>query len=313
MNSLKNKHILSLQDLDLNEIISILDFAATLKKESKMDLSRKLLEGKTLGMVFQKPSTRTRVSFEIGMFQLGGHAIYLGINDMQLSKGETIEDTARTLSLYLDCLMARVYDHRDLEKLSKYSSIPIINGLSDLFHPCQILADLLTIREYKKKFNGLKLAWIGDGFNVCNDLLIGCAKTGINITAACPSGYEPPEWIVNISKKEGTKTGSIIKVTNEPIDAVQEADIVATDTFVSLGKDNEKIIRETVFIPKYQVNSELIKHAKDDAIFMHCLPAKRGQEVTSDVIDGKLSVVWKEAENRLHVQKALLCLLMRDN
>ena len=313
MNSLKNKHILSLKDLDLNEIISILDFASTLKKESKIGLSRKLLEGKTLGMVFQKPSTRTRVSFEIGMFQLGGHAIYLGINDMQLSKGETIEDTARTLSLYLDCLMARVYDHRDLEKLSKYSSIPIINGLSDLFHPCQILADFLTIREYKKKFNGLNLAWIGDGFNVCNDLLIGCAKTGINITAACPSGYEPPEWIVNISKKEGTKTGSIIKVTNEPIDAVQEADIVATDTFVSLGKDNEKIIRENVFIPKYQVNSELIKHAKDDAIFMHCLPAKRGQEVTSDVIDGKLSVVWKEAENRLHVQKALLCLLMRDN
>ena len=313
MNSLKNKHILSLQDLDLNEIISILDFATTLKKESKMDSSRKLLEGKTLGMVFQKPSTRTRVSFEIGMFQLGGHAIYLGTNDMQLSKGETIEDTARTLSLYLDCLMARVYDHRDLEKLSKYSSIPIINGLSDLFHPCQILADLLTIREYKKKFNGLNLAWIGDGFNVCNDLLIGCAKTGINITASCPSGYEPPEWIVAMSKREGTKTGSIIKVTNDPISAVQEADIVATDTFVSLGKDNEKIIRETVFIPKYQVNSELIKHAKDDVIFMHCLPAKRGQEVTSDVIDGKTSVVWKEAENRLHVQKALLCLLMRGN
>ena len=313
MSSLKNKHILSLQDLDLNEIISILDFAAMLKKESKTGLYRKLLEGKTLGMIFQKPSTRTRVSFETGMFQLGGHAIYLGINDLQLSKGETIEDTARTLSLYLDCLMARVYDHRDLEKLSKYSLIPIINGLSDLFHPCQILADLLTIREYKKKFNGLNLAWIGDGFNVCNDLLIGCAKTGINITAACPSGYEPPEWIVNISKKEGTKTGSIIKVTNEPINAVLDADIVATDTFVSLGKDNEKIIRETVFIPKYQVNSELIKHAKDDAIFMHCLPAKRGQEVTSDVIDGKLSVVWKEAENRLHVQKALLCLLIRGN
>ena len=313
MNSLKNKHILSLQDLDLNEIISILDFATTLKIESKMGSSRKLLKGKTLGMVFQKPSTRTRVSFEIGMFQLGGHAIYLGTNDMQLSKGETIEDTARTLSLYLDCLMARVYDHRELEKLSKYSSIPIINGLSDLFHPCQILADLLTIREHKKKFNGLNLAWIGDGFNVCNDLLIGCAKTGINITASCPLGYEPPEWIVTISKKEGTKTGSIVKITNDPISAVQEADIVATDTFVSLGKDNEKIIREAVFIPKYQVNSELIQHAKDDVIFMHCLPAKRGQEVTSDVIDGKSSVVWKEAENRLHVQKALLCLLMRDN
>ena len=313
MNSLKNKHILSLQDLDLNEIISILDLATLYKKESKIYSSRKLLEGKTLGMIFQKPSTRTRVSFETGMIQLGGHAIYLGTNDMQLSRGETIEDTARTLSLYLDCLMARVNDHSDLEKLSRYSSIPVINGLSDLFHPCQILADLLTILEYKKNFNGLNLAWIGDGFNVCNDLLIGCAKTGINITAACPSGYEPPRWIVDLSQKEGTKTGSIIKITNDPIIATKEADIVATDTFVSLGKDNEKKIRETIFVPKYQVNSELMKHAKDDVIFMHCLPAKRGQEVTADVIDGKSSVVWKEAENRVHVQKALLYLLMSDD
>ncbi len=302
MNSLKNKHILSLQDLDLNEIISILDFATNLKKETSNRSSRKLLEGRILGMIFQKSSTRTRVSFETGMFQLGGHAIFLGTNDLQLSKGESIEDTARTLSLYVDCLMARVYDHSDLEKLSKYSSIPIINGLSDLFHPCQILADLLTIREYKKKFKGLNLAWIGDGFNVCNDLLIGCAKTGINITAACPSGYEPPEWIVKISKREAAKTGSRIIVTNEPIHAVQQADIVVTDTFVSLGKDDEKVIRETIFIPKYQVNSELMRYAKDDVIFMHCLPAKRDKEVTSDVIDGKSSVIWKEAENSLHVQ-----------
>src|SRR5215203_5730723 len=291
MNFLKNKDILSLQDLDVNEIISILDFATNLKKEMNTESSRKLLEGRTLGMVFQKPSTRTRVSFETGMFQLGGHAIYLGTNDLQLSKGESIEDTARTLSLYLDCLMARVYDHQDLVKLSKYSSVPIINGLSDLFHPCQILADLLTIREYKKRFNGLNLAWIGDGFNVCNDLLIGCAKTGINITAASPSGYEPPEWIVKISKREAVKTGSKIIVTNEPVSAVQDADIVVTDTFVSLGKDDEKIIRENIFI--------------------HCLPAKRDQEVTAEVIDGKSSVIWKEAENRLHVQKALLCLLIR--
>ena len=312
MSLLKNKHILSLQDLDLNEIISILDLATLFKKESKIYSSRKLLEGKTLGMIFQKPSTRTRVSFETGMIQLGGHAIYLGTNDMQLSRGETIEDTARTLSLYLDCLMARVNDHSDLEKLSRYSSIPVINGLSDLFHPCQILADLLTILEHKKNFSGLNVAWIGDGFNVCNDLLIGCAKTGINITAACPSGYEPPEWIVDLSKKEGTKTGSLIKITNDPIIATKDADIVATDTFVSLGKDNEKKIRETIFVPKYQVNSELMKHAKDDVIFMHCLPAKRGQEVTVDVIDGKSSVVWQEAENRVHVQKALLCLLMSD-
>jgi ornithine carbamoyltransferase len=173
------------------------------------------------------------------------------------------------------------------------------------------LADLLTIREYKKRFNGLNLAWIGDGFNVCNDLLIGCAKTGINITAASPSGYEPPEWIVKISKREAVKTGSKIIVTNEPVSAVQDADIVVTDTFVSLGKDDEKIIRENIFIPKYQVNSELMRYAKDDAIFMHCLPAKRDQEVTAEVIDGKSSVIWKEAENRLHVQKALLCLLIR--
>jgi len=311
MKYLRNKNILSLQDLDLNEISILLDLAAGLKKEFRSGKSKPLLKGKILGMIFQKPSTRTRVSFETGMLQLGGHAIFLGSNDIQLAKGESIEDTAKTLSLYLDCIMARVYDHSDIEKLSIFSIIPVINGLSDLFHPCQILADLLTIREHKTKLKGLSLAWIGDGFNICNDLLIGCAKTGINMTAACPKGYEPLNWIVKLSKEEGKKTGSQISVVNDPINAVKDADIVVTDTFVSLGKDDEKIEREQIFLPKYQVNSELLRYAKNDVIFMHCLPAKRGQEVTSEIIDGKSSVVWDEAENRIHVQKALLCMLMK--
>jgi ornithine carbamoyltransferase len=311
MKYLRNKNILSLQDLDLNEISIVLDLAADLKKEFRSRKSRPLLKGKILGMIFQKPSTRTRVSFETGMLQLGGHAIFLGSNDIQLAKGETIEDTAKTLSLYLDCIMARVYDHSDIEKLSIFSTIPVINGLSDLFHPCQILADLLTIREHKTRLKDLSLAWIGDGFNICNDLLIGCAKTGINMTAACPKGYEPLNWIVKLSKEEGKKTGSQISVVNDPINAVKDADIVVTDTFVSLGKDDEKIQREQIFLPKYQVNSELLRYAKNDVIFMHCLPAKRGQEVSSEIIDGKSSVVWDEAENRIHVQKALLCMLMK--
>lgn len=311
MKYLRNKNILSLQDLDLNEISILLDLAAGLKKEFRSGKSKPLLKGKILGMIFQKPSTRTRVSFETGMLQLGGHAIFLSSNDIHLAKGETIEDTAKTLSLYLDCIMARVYDHSDIEKLSIFSIVPVINGLSDLFHPCQILADLLTIREHKTKLKGLSLAWIGDGFNICNDLLIGCAKTGINMTAACPKGYEPLNWIVKLSKEEGKKTGSQISVVNDPINAVKDADIVVTDTFVSLGKDDEKIQREQIFLPKYQVNSELLRYAKNDVIFMHCLPAKRGQEVTSEIIDGKSSVVWDEAENRIHVQKALLCMLMK--
>lgn len=310
MTFLKNRYILSLQDLDSNEIHMLLDSAEKFKQEVDSGKYRQLLKGKILGMIFQKPSTRTRVSFEAGMLQLGGHALFLGPNDMQLSKGETIEDTGRTLSLYLDCIMARVYDHTDLEKLSTSSTIPVINGLSDRFHPCQILADLLTIREHKGKLEGLSLAWVGDGYNVCNDLLIGCAKTGINMTAACPKGYEPLEWIVKLAQKEGKQNNCNINVINDPIKAVKDADIVITDTFVSLGKDNEKIQREKIFLPKYQVNSDLLRHAQNDVIFMHCLPAKRGQEVTAEIIDGKSSVVWDEAENRLHIQKALLCSLL---
>jgi ornithine carbamoyltransferase len=309
--SSSKKDILSIADLSTNEIDVILMLAEKLKHEQKRGKSRPFLQGKTLGMIFQKPSTRTRVSFEVGMYQLGGDAVYLGANDIQLSRGETIEDTAKTLSLYLDCIMARVYNHKDIQTLARYASVPVINGLSDSFHPCQILADLMTIKEHKKKLRGLQLAWLGDGDNVCNDLMLGCAKTGISMTAACPKGYEPLEEIVQLAKAEGKKTGVDIAITNDSISAVREADIIATDTFISIGKEGERTTREAAFLPNYQVNKDIMKLAKGDAIFMHCLPAKRGMEVTADVIDGKWSVVWQEAENRLHTQKALLCFLLK--
>ena len=247
---LSNKDVLSLQDLSSKEILSIIKLASNLKKEMKSGRSRQLLKGKVLGMLFQKPSTRTRVSFETGMFQLGGNTVYLSVNDIQLSRGESIEDTARTLSLYLDCIIARVYDHADVQKLANAASVPVINGLSDIFHPCQILADLLTIQENKEKLKGLSLSWIGDGNNVCNDLLLGCAKTGINMTAACPKGYEPLQQIVSLAKKEGEKTGAEIVITEDPVVAAKDADAVVTDTFISIGKDEEKTSREIIFLPK---------------------------------------------------------------
>lgn len=309
--SLNKKDILSISDLSTKEIGTVLKLASKLKHEQKRGKARPLLRGKMLAMIFQKPSTRTRVSFEAGMFQLGGGAIYLGANDIQLSRGETIEDTAKTLSLYLDCILARVHNHKDVQKLAGHASVPVINGLSDLFHPCQVLADLMTIQEQKKQLKGLQLAWLGDGDNVCNDLMLGCAKTGINMTAACPKGYEPPKDIVTLAKTEGKNTGVDITITDDATSAVKDADIIATDTFISIGREDERTTRESIFLPKYQVNIDIMKLAKSDVIFMHCLPAKRGMEVTAEVIDGERSVVWQEAENRLHTQKALLCLLMK--
>jgi ornithine carbamoyltransferase len=310
---LSNKNFLSLLDVNSEEIISILELAEKFKKiKRKSRWHDQALKGKVLSMIFQKPSTRTRVSFEAGMYQMGGNVVYMDLNNTQLARGETVEDTARTLSLYVDCLMARVYNHDDLKKLTA-ASIPIINGLSDTFHPCQILADLLTIKEHKKVLKGISVAWIGDGNNVCNDLLIGCAKTGINIKVACPKGYEPLEWIVSIVKQQAETTGSQVEITDDPLVAVNGAQIVMTDTFVSIGRDEEKEFRKEIFVPRYQVNSQLMKHADKDALFMHCLPAIRGQEVTSEVIDGNQSVVWEEAENRLHVQKALLYMLIAGN
>jgi ornithine carbamoyltransferase len=307
---LNKRHILSLKDLEREEILSLLELSKDLKRDWTDGKSTDLLKGKTLAMIFQKPSTRTRISFETGMLQLGGNAIYLSSNDLQLSRGESIEDTARTLSLYVDCIVARVYAHSDIEKLASFSSVPVINGLSNAFHPCQILADLLTIQEQKRSFKGLKIAWVGDGNNVCNDLVVGCSKIGLNISIACPSGFEPSDGVLEVARKQAEKQSVEIVITEDPMEAVRNADVLATDTFISLGKDDERQEREKIFLPKYQVNSDLLKLAKSDCIFMHCLPASRGKEVTSEVIDGKASVVWNQAENRLHVQKALMNMLL---
>ncbi len=296
---LKTKDFLTFDELDKKEVKQLIDLAFKLKKETKKNGNKPLLKNKTLAMIFEKPSTRTRISFETGMYQLGGYALNLSPNDMQLSRGETIEDTAKTLSGYVNVIMARVFDHKTLEKLAKNSSIPVINGLSNSFHPCQILADLMTIKEKKGKLSGLKIAWIGDGNNVCNSLIYGCAKTGIKISVATPKGFAPDSKVVKDSKKH-----TIVEISTDPSSAVKNADIVMTDTFSSIHNRDPKRIKK--FLPKYQVNSSLMKKAKMNAIFMHCLPAKRGNEVTASVIDGPQSVVWDEAENRLHTQKALL-------
>ncbi len=298
-----NVDLLTLDELESKEINNIIDLAIDLKKQQKKGKEKPLLQNKTLAMIFEKPSTRTRVSFETGMFQLGGHALTLSPNDLQLSRGESIADTAKTLSRYVNVIMARVYDHKLLENLARNSSIPVINGLSDSYHPCQILADFMTIKEHKKNLKKIKIAWIGDGNNVCNSLILGCAKLKIQLSVAVPDGYEPEFDIVKIGKD-----AEVLEISDNPEAAVKNADIVMTDTFVSIHNTNSDRVKK--FLPKFQVNQSLMNKAKKDAIFMHCLPAKRDQEVTSDVIDGSQSVVWDEAENRLHVQKALLVHLL---
>jgi ornithine carbamoyltransferase len=301
---LKTKDLLTLSELTPKEFVELINYSTKLKKELKKSGNKPILKNKTLTMIFQKPSTRTRVSFEIGMYQLGGYAINLSSNDMQLSRGESIEDTAKTLSRYTDCIMARVYEHELLEKLSKHASVPVINGLSDSFHPCQILADFMTIKEKKGKLKGLKIAWIGDGNNVCNSMIYGAALSGIDMSIATPKGFAPNKTVVKESKKSAN-----IELTTDPFIATKNADVVVTDTHSSIHNSDPKRIKK--FFPKYQVNSKLMSTAKKNAIFMHCLPAKREQEVTSSVIDGPQSVVWDEAENRLHTQKALLVALIR--
>jgi len=296
---LEIKDLLTVDEISSKEFLELIDFSIKLKKESKMGKGKPLLENKTLAMLFEKPSTRTRVSFETGMLQLGGHTINLSLNEMQHSRGESVEDTARTLSSYVDAIMARVYEHDFIEKLAKYATVPVINGLSNSYHPCQTLADLMTIKEHKKKLKDLKIAWIGDGNNVCNSLIFGCSKTQTDIVIATPKGFEPNPEVVKKASENTT-----IDLTTDPESAVKDADIVMTDTFTSIHTSDPK--RTEKFLPSFQVNESLMEKAKNDAIFMHCLPAKRDQEVTSAVIDGSQSVVWDQAENRLHSQKALL-------
>ena len=300
---IKNKNILSLNELEPKEIEHLLDLGLELKKQNKKGDEKPLLKNKTLAMIFEKPSTRTRVSFEVGMLQLGGHALTLSSDNLQMSRGETISDTANALSRYVDVIMARVYDHDILEEFSEHSNIPVINGLSDLYHPCQTLADFMTIKEHKKNLKKIKIAWIGDGNNVCNSLIFGCSKLKTKISVATPDGFEPSNIAISTAKLH-----TDIEITNDPIKAVEDADVVMTDTFISIHNTDEDRLEK--FLPKFQVNADLMGKAKKDAIFLHCLPAKRDQEVTSDVIDGPQSVVWDEAENRLHIQKALLVSLL---
>jgi len=296
---LETKDLLTGDEISSKEFLELIDFSIKLKEENKTVKEKQLLENKTLAMLFEKPSTRTRVSFETGMKQMGGHTIILSLNEMQHSRGESVEDTAKTLSGYVDGIMARVYEHSFIEDLAKHATVPVINGLSNSYHPCQTLADFMTIKEYKKKFKDLKISWIGDGNNVCNSLIFGCSKTQTDIVIATPKGFEPNPEVVKKASENTT-----IDLTTDPESAVKDADIVMTDTFTSIHTSDPK--RTENFLPSFQVNEYLMEKAKNDAIFMHCLPAKRDQEVTSAVIDGSQSVVWDQAENRLHSQKALL-------
>lgn len=307
--NMKGKNLISIADLSLEEIYQIFDVSKSLKEKMYTGEPHKYLEGKTLGMIFTKRSTRTRVSFETGIYQLGGIGMYFGPNDLQLGTSESISDTAKVLGRYLNGIMIRTFDHQDVVELGKYAGIPVINGLTDLLHPCQVLTDLFTILEKKRELKGLKLAYIGDGNNMAHSLLNGCSKVGMNISIASPSGYKPNKEIVENAKKFAKYMGSKIEITDDPVAAVKNADIVYTDVWASMGQESEAVERKKKFI-KYQVNLKLVKNAKDDYLFMHCLPAHRGEEVVNEVADSPNSVIFDEAENRLHVQKAIMALVM---
>ncbi len=299
------KHLLKLGDLSSEQIIEILNLADTLKDENKKGIVHHHLKGKTLGMIFTKASTRTRVSFEVGMYQLGGNALFLSGNDLQIGRGEPIEDTARVLSRFLDGIMIRTFKQEDVEKLAEYGSIPIINGLTDYCHPCQVLADLQTIREFKGKLQGLKLAFIGDGNNMANSLIVGCIKVGMSVSIACPKGYEPDADIVKWGYAEGKLT-----VTDSPMEAARGADVVYTDVWASMGQEGETQIRRKAF-EGFQVNDALMSVANAGAMVLHCLPAHREEEITAKVLEEHANEIFEEAENRLHAQKAVLVTLLK--
>ncbi|OBA09169.1 ornithine carbamoyltransferase [Bacillus subtilis] len=299
--SLYGKDLLTLKDLSEQDINALLAEAGELKQNK----IQPIFQGKTLAMIFEKSSTRTRVSFEAGMAQLGGSALFLSQKDLQLGRGETVADTAKVLSGYVDAIMIRTFEHEKVEELAKEADIPVINGLTDKYHPCQALADLLTIKEIKGELRGVKVAYIGDGNNVAHSLMIGCAKMGCDISIASPKGYEVLDEAVEAAKSAALQTGASITLTADPIEAVKDADVIYSDVFTSMGQEAEEQERLAVFAP-YQVNAGLVSHAKPDYTFLHCLPAHREEEVTAEIIDGPNSAVFQQAENRLHVQKALL-------
>ena len=307
--SLYGRDFLSIQEWSTEELEQVLDLAADLKEKQQRREAHPILRGKTLGMIFQKSSTRTRVSFEVGMWQLGGQALFLSANDLQIGRGEPVKDTARVLSRYLDGIMIRTFSHAEVEELAAYADIPVINGLTDRLHPCQAMADLLTIREHKGSLKGLKMAYIGDGNNMVHSLMHGCAKFGMDISVATPTAYEPNAGIVAAAKQAAQNTGSRIELTQDVLEAAAGADVLYTDVWASMGMESEQVARQAVF-KNYQINQQVLAAADKKAIVLHCLPAHRGEEITEDVLEGPQSVVFDEAENRLHVQKAIMALVM---
>ena len=299
------KHLLKLMDLSEKEIVEILNLADQLKYEKKNGIEHHLLKGKTLGLIFSKSSTRTRVSFEVGMYDLGGNALFLSSRDLQIGRGEPVQDTARVLSRYLDGIMIRTFAQSEVEDLAKYGSIPIINGLTDYCHPCQVLADLMTIREHKGTLAGRKMCYIGDGNNMTNSIIVGCIKMGMEVSVACPKGYEPDADIMAWAKENGKFT-----CTDDVLEAAKDADVLYTDVWASMGQEAEAEERKKIF-KGYQINSDVMTVAKSDAMVMHCLPAHRGEEITENVLEAHADEIFDEAENRLHAQKAVLvkCML----
>lgn len=304
-----NKDLLRMDNLSKDEILDILNLADQLKYERKHGIEHPILKGKSLGMIFEKASTRTRVSFEVGMYQLGGHPLFLSSKDLQIGRGEAIQDTARVLSRYLDGIMIRTFSQEEVETLAECSSIPIINGLTDEEHPCQVLADLMTIRENKLILEGLKVAYIGDGNNMCNSLIIGCLTLGMHISIANPLGYKPTKYYIEKGKALAIKNSVSFEMTEDPKVAIKDADVIITDVWASMGQESEIKKRQIAF-KGYQVNSEIMKLANDDAIVLHCLPAHRGEEITVEIIEAHANVIFEEAENRLHAQKAILVKLL---
>lgn len=306
--SLKGRDLLSLYDFTKEEIEEFLKAGETLKVKSKIGENSPVLAGKKLGLIFEKPSTRTRVSFEVAMYELGGHAIYLSSNELQLKRGETIADTARVLSRYLDGIMARVFYHKDIVELAKFADIPVINGLSDMFHPCQVLGDFLTIKEKKGRLDGIKLTYLGDGNNVCHSLMLGGVKMGMQVVISTPKEYEPNKEVLNWVKEDEKKYKGEVLLIEDPFEAIKESDVIYTDVWVSMGQEDSESKKKKLL--PYRINEKLVKNAKKNYIFMHCLPAHRGEEVVDEVIDSENSVVFDQAENRLHIQKGMLSLLL---
>ena len=300
------KHLLKMLDMSREEIIDILNLADQLKYELKHGIPHPLLKGKSLGMIFQKASTRTRVSFETGMYQLGGHALFLSADDLQIGRGEPVEDTARVLSRYIDGIMIRTFAQKEVEDLAEYGSIPIINGLTDLSHPCQVLADLMTIREFKGSFDGLKMCYIGDGNNMANSLIVGGLKVGMQVSVACPEGYRPDPMVMEFAQQDPG-----FSITDVPAEAAKDADILLTDVWASMGQEGE-IAKRRIAFAGYQINDTIMETAKPDAMVMHCLPAHREEEITAKVFEAHAKEIFEEAENRLHAQKAVIVRLMAD-